>query len=340
MFLEVLRRRNPEFLRAAADLHIRGVVPANSYVLDLDAITANARALSEEAARHGLMVFAMTKQAGRNPPFCAAVRAGGIAAAVAVDMADARAVRAAGIRLGHIGHLVQVPLHEAAKAASFEPGFWTVFGMAKAGEAAAASEGGSRVQELLLRIHADGDRFSEAHRGGFPADGILRAADDVDRLAGARFAGVTSYPAMLFSERDAAAVPTHNLATLSRAATLLRHAGRTPHVNAPGATSTVLLAKLAAAGATQVEPGHALTGTTPLHAIRDDLPEVPAAAYLTEVSHLHGGRAYASVAGSMSTRSSLPTGFAPWWCRAGTSIPPSSPTRTCRRRPRSTTTPR
>ena len=113
-----------------------------------------------------------------------------------------------------------------------------------------------------------------------------------DRLAGARFAGVTSYPAMRFSERDAAVVPTHNLATLSRAATLLRNAGRTPHVNAPGATSTVLLAKLAAAGATQVEPGHALTGTTPLHAIRDDLPEVPAAAYLTEVSHLHGGRAY------------------------------------------------
>jgi predicted amino acid racemase len=53
-----------------------------------------------------------------------------------------------------------------------------------------------------------------------------------------------------------------------------------------------MLAQLAEAGTTQVEPGHALTGTTPLHAIRSDLPESPAAAYVTEVSHLHGGRAY------------------------------------------------
>jgi predicted amino acid racemase len=40
-----------------------------------------------------------------------------------------------------------------------------------------------------------------------------------------------------------------------------------------------------------VEPGHGLTGTTPLHAVAD-CPELPAALYLTEVSHQHGGRAY------------------------------------------------
>jgi predicted amino acid racemase len=43
---------------------------------------------------------------------------------------------------------------------------------------------------------------------------------------------------------------------------------------------------------TQVEPGHALTGTSPLHAVADDLPEIPAACYLTEVSHTYGGRAF------------------------------------------------
>lgn len=40
-----------------------------------------------------------------------------------------------------------------------------------------------------------------------------------------------------------------------------------------------------------MEPGHGLTGTTPLHAA-GDLPERPAMLYLTEVSHLHQGRAY------------------------------------------------
>ena len=51
------------------------------------------------------------------------------------------------------------------------------------------------------------------------------------------------------------------------------------------------MAALAEGGATQVEPGHGLTGTTPLHA-RVDLPERPAMLYLTEVSHFHQGRAY------------------------------------------------
>ena len=49
--------------------------------------------------------------------------------------------------------------------------------------------------------------------------------------------------------------------------------------------------RLADAGATQVEPGHGLTGTTPLHAV-EDLPELPAVVYVSEVSHLHGGDAY------------------------------------------------
>ena len=48
---------------------------------------------------------------------------------------------------------------------------------------------------------------------------------------------------------------------------------------------------LAEAGATQVEPGHGLTGTTPLHAL-EDLPEIPAVVYVSEVSHLHRGEAY------------------------------------------------
>ena len=48
----------------------------------------------------------------------------------------------------------------------------------------------------------------------------------------------------------------------------------------------MLLDVLAEAGATQVEPGHGLTGTTPPHAL-DDLPELPAVVYLSEVSHHH-----------------------------------------------------
>jgi predicted amino acid racemase len=292
MFLSPLRRRNPEFLRAAAGLHASGSIPANSYVIDLDAVTANAQVMAQAAAGLGLTVFAMTKQMGRNPHFCRAVMAGGIDASVAVDMQCARATLAAGMRLGHLGHLVQVPGHEAAEAAAMDPAFWTVFSPDKAAQAAAASQAAGRVQDVLLRIHAPGDTFYLGHQGGFEADDVVAAADFVDGLDGARCAGITTFPALLFSAAEDRVEPTHNLATLASAAAALAATGRQVQVNAPGTTSSAMFGPLAAAGATQVEPGHGLTGTTPLHARHDELPELPAVCYVTEVSHEYGGRAY------------------------------------------------
>ena len=140
MFLDVLRRRNPALVEAAIALHQAGRIPANCYVLDLDAVADNARAFRQRADALGLTVFAMTKQVGRNSGFCRALGRGGIDRAVAVDMACARALRAAGMRVGHLGHLVQVPHFEAdAAARDIAPDYWTVFSGAKASEAADAA---------------------------------------------------------------------------------------------------------------------------------------------------------------------------------------------------------
>ena len=109
MFLDVIRRRNPRLIEVAIALHQAGRIPPNAYVIDLDAVEANARLMRQRCDRLGLRVFAMTKQVGRNPDFCRAVMAGGIDAAVAVDMDCARSIRRAAMKLGHIGHLVQVP---------------------------------------------------------------------------------------------------------------------------------------------------------------------------------------------------------------------------------------
>src|SRR5262245_40098409 len=100
MFLEVLRRRNPKLIEQAIALHQAGRIPANSYVIDLDQVEANARAIRQVADRAGLKVFAMTKQMSRSPSFCAAVARGGISKAVAVDMEDARACRRARLAVG------------------------------------------------------------------------------------------------------------------------------------------------------------------------------------------------------------------------------------------------
>ncbi|MDV3125303.1 alanine racemase [Mycobacterium sp. 21AC1] len=292
MFLDPLRRRNPGLLAAAVQLHQTGELPPNTFVLDLDAITANAAAIADEAAKHRLTVYAMTKQLGRNPDACAAIVAGGITAAVAVDVDCARATTAAGMELGHVGHLVQIAGADADNVADMRPAHWTVFSEHKAAEAGAAAARRDRRQALLARIYAPGDEFYPGHEGGFDAADILRVADRLDALPGAEFAGITTFPALLFDAQSGTLRDTHNLRTLEQAAAVLAGRGRKIQINGPGTTSAVALAQLAAAGVTQVEPGHALTGTTPLHAVRSDLPEVPAVCYLTEVSHSYGGRAY------------------------------------------------
>ncbi|MCK7613610.1 alanine racemase [Roseibium sediminicola] len=293
MFLDTLIRRNPAFIEAAMALHQQGKIPANAYVLDLDAVENNARLFQNEASRHDLKTFAMTKQVGRHSGFCQAVMKGGIDRSVAVDMACAVACDRAGLKTGHLGHLVQVPRQEAAfAAAQLQPDYWTVFSDEKAAEAASAAKAAGRTQQLLARIQTEGDTFYRGHEGGFAAEDVVEVAARLDALDGGAFAGITTFPALLFDLDTRKVKPTPNLATLGRAAEALAKAGRSSiEINAPGTTSSAVLAALAEAGATQCEPGNGLHGTTPLHAV-EDLPEDPAVLYLSEVSHHHGGKAY------------------------------------------------
>ena len=291
MFLRSLLDRNPRFVHAAVKLHQAGAIPANSYVLDLDAIEANSLALCTRARMLGLTVYAMTKQIGRAAGALAAMSAGGVDGFVAVDMACARPIIRNGHRLGHLGHLVQVPRAEAAEAATMAPGYWTVFSANKAAEAAAAARASGRTQRMLLRVFDPGDTFYPGHEGGVLLDDLRSAVDGIAALDGAEFAGLTTFPAMLFDEQRGSVAATRNVETLARAAELVRGHPACPaqlEMNLPGTTSTEVLGLLAASGATQVEPGHGLTGTTPLHAVRD-LPEQPGVLYLSEVAHIHQG---------------------------------------------------
>ena len=197
----------------------------------------------------------MTKPMGRNASFCRAVKRGGIAKTVAVDMECARAVHRAGMEEGHIGHLSQIPKHEADAAAASSPDYWTVFDFEKATEAGDASRKRDRVQPLIARIRAGGDRFYRGHEGGFPASDVVEVAHALDRTLGGRFAGITTFPALLFDRESRKVRPTPNLETLRRAAESLAKAGRRHfEINAPGTTSSATLQALAEAGATQMNP--------------------------------------------------------------------------------------
>ena len=292
MFLSRLQEQNSQFARTVIDLHQNGDLPPDTYVLDLDTLGSNAAALCAEAHRLGLDVVAMTKQFGRNPIALDCLRANGVDSFVAVDMTCARAIDRAGQPLGNIGHLVQIPRHQAAEAAAYAPQSWTVFSDIKATEAAAAAHSLGRTQNLLARTYGTGDLVIDTHAGGFAAEDIEAVAGHLDALDGARFAGLSSYPALVFDRDKHRVVPTPNLATLHSSVQRLNAAGWTKLVvNAPGETSTATLSMLADGGATQVEPGHGFTATGAYHAF-EDLPERPAMLYLTEVSHLDADTAY------------------------------------------------
>ena len=291
MFLRSLRERNPRLVQAAIELHQAGEIPASSCVLDLDAIESNTAGLCGQARRLGLTVYAMTKQLGRAPGALAAMDAGGVDGFVAVDMACARPIVANGHRLGHLGHLVQVPRAEAAEAAGLEPDYWTVFSESKAAEAAAAARSRARHQRLLVRVFAGGDEFYPGHEGGVALEDLAAMIDRIAGMDGVEFAGLTTFPALLFDASTGGARLTPNVETLARAAEIARRhpaCGDRLEINAPGTTSTEVLGLLASSGATQVEPGHGLTGTTPLHAVQE-LAECPAVLYLSEVAHIHQG---------------------------------------------------
>lgn len=292
MFLQSLLHKNPAFVEAVVALHQSGSIPANSYAIDLDAISANTSHLMGEARALGLTVYAMTKQLGRAPGVLDAMTGAGVDGYVAVDMGCARPIAANGHHLGHIGHLVQVAASEAGEAMAMQPDYWTVFSPNKATEASAAAARIGRVQDLLVRVFAPGDEFYSGHEGGIPLEDLPAMIGHIAGLPGVRFAGLTTFPALLFDPATGRARTTPNMATLTRAAeSVQQHRGEDQEIlqiNAPGTTSTAVLAQLAEAGATQVEPGHGLTGTTPLHAV-DDLPEQPAVCYVSEIAHIHQG---------------------------------------------------
>lgn len=291
MFLNRIIERNPALIKTAVELHQSGRIPANCFLLDLDTMRDNARIMKTEADRLGLKVFAMTKQFGRNPAAMRALKEAGITHCVCVDMADARRVHEAGLGIGHLGHLVQVPFAETTAAADMRPLYWIVYSMEKAREISAALPKGYE-QNIMLRIYADADTFYTGHEGGFPASEVVNVAREIDATPGLRFAGISTFPTQLFDEKEGVVAHTRNYETLKKAAAKLRAAGwEHIEINSPGTTSAHLFEELAATGTTQVEPGHGLTGTTPIHAIKD-MAESPAMCYVSEVSHFHGERGY------------------------------------------------
>jgi predicted amino acid racemase len=295
MYLQRLLERNQRLLETALELHQSGRIPPNTWVIDLDTIAHNASVLAAEARRLGLTTYVMTKQHGHNPYVTLTALAQGLYKTVAVDMPGALLLRRYGVSIGHMGHLNQVPRHHMADAVALRPDVITVYSLERARwiDETAAAQG--VTQDLLIRVHAEGDLFFDGQEGGFAEATVPAVARAIEALEHVRLVGVTAFPCVVYNT-DPATPPalSPNADTVARCAATLRDLGfDLTQINMPGNTSVLTMPMLAQHGATHVEPGHGLLGTTPNHAFVDGLPEAPSYVYVSEISHHVGDRGYA-----------------------------------------------
>jgi predicted amino acid racemase len=294
MFLDTTLDRNAALIRAALRLHRDGLIPPNSFVVDLDAVAENARLVRQAADTAGLSLYFTTKQIGFNPILARCVVEAGIEKAIAIDTQEAFALSRHNIRIGHVGHLVQTPYHMIGRMLELEPEVFTVFGVEKARQISEVAARDQRDVQLLLRVVSEEDFKFPGQEGGIPLDSLLDKASTIMELTNVRIVGVTAFPCLELDNSSKKLVPTNNFHTILRAAEMLeKKLGiHIEQINAPGNTCVNAMETLASMGATHGEPGHGLTGTTYLHAYPGQT-ERPAVVYVSEISHKCGGTACA-----------------------------------------------
>jgi predicted amino acid racemase len=292
MFLDMTIQRNPNLITAAAHMHRQGLIEPNSYVLDVEAITRNARAIKEQADRYGICLYYMTKQFGRNPGVAKLIEGTGITKAVAVDVEEAKTLYKNGLTIGHVGHLVQVPTGDLTEVLAMEPEVITCFSLEKAKQLAEKAQETGRNQAVLLKVVGKDDFIYPGQAGGIRIEDLKVTAQGIMKFSTIQIIGVTSFPCLLFDDASGEFKPTPNLQTLAAAKQILTGLGiKVTQVNGPSGTSCATIPLLAQSGITHGEPGHALLGTTPLHA-RSIQPEIPALVYVSEISHLGEGKTF------------------------------------------------
>jgi predicted amino acid racemase len=306
MFVDMTLKRNEGLIRAAMLLHQRGEIPANTYVIDADGLMHNARVLSETADRHDMKLYYMTKQIGRGGYAGKLIEQNGIKQAVAVDIDEAYALSEAGCSIGNIGHIVQPSKSQWGDVLrQIKPEVVTLFSLERAVQLSEAALALGHVQDVILRVIRPGDAIFPGQFGGFLLHELEQLLPELQKLGGIRIVGVTSFPVLQINAENTDFDFTSNLETLLAAVEALEsHGIEVKQVNAPSATSCYTIPLLKRHGVTHGEPGHALTGTTPLHAYNDQLAEIPSIVYVSEISHMDDEYAY-TIAGGFYARSHM-----------------------------------
>ncbi len=292
MFLNKMIERNSKLIETSFQLHQMGKILPDSYVVDMDTLLENAKLILDEGRKYHIDQYFMLKQLGRNPIIAQELMKLGFKGAVVVDFKEALVMMKHHIPICNVGHLVQMPKQQVQKLVDYGCDYFTVFSMEKVREIDQAARRANRVQKLLLKVVGSDDMIYSGQTAGFRLEELENIAEQIKQFDHVSIEGVTSFPCFLYSENEKKITPTNNLNTLLKAKEILKHKGiEIKNVNAPSATSVFTIKEMRKYPVNSCEPGHGLTGTTPMHA-KQDCGEVPCVVYVSEVSHNFDGHAY------------------------------------------------
>lgn len=312
MFLKNLMKKNSELLEVAISWHQSGLIPPNTWLLDLDTIYENAKVISTNAKKENLQTYFMTKQIGRNPFAVKAALHAGIDKTVAVDITCAKQLHRYQIPIGHIGHLSQVPKHLNKVILEMNPDVVTLYSLTSAEALNSAAKEKNVIQNVLIKVADHDGLFLPGQESGIMIHELHAFVTEILEMKHLKIVGVTAFPCITYNNWITEDMSlTTNTKAITRAVKILENDFhlKVSHINMPGNTSSETMKLFKEIGATHVEPGHGITGTTPEHIYNPEAKENPALVYVSEISHLFNNKAYAFGGGLYVCMGGGPLGY-------------------------------
>ncbi len=292
LFIEKTLKKNPELIECSMKYICEGIIRPDTYVIDVDTLVKNAESMLNEAKENNIKLYFMTKQIGRNPYISRLLTNLGYEGAVCVDYKEAQILIDNGIKIGHVGHLVQIPKMLIKDILMGDPDIITVFTYEKAKEISKIALQMGKTANIMLKIIDEKDLIYPSQEGGFLLDNLEDEAIKIMKLDNIKIKGITSFPCFLFNKEEKSVTATNNTLTLIKGKQKLNKIGINDlQVNMPSNTSFDTIKKIANLGGTHGEPGHSLTGTIPALET-EEIKEKPAMVYASEISHCYKNSSY------------------------------------------------
>lgn len=291
LFLKRLLDTNKAFVDASLDLYKKGLILPDSYCIDVDIFLENAKNILNEAKKYNINLFYMLKQVGRNPYLAKKLEDLGYKGAVCVDFKEVEVMMKNNLKLCNIGHLVQIPKNMLSRVIEYGVEIITVYSYDMIKEISNIALSLNKTQDIMLRILDENSEIYPGQEAGFSVNEVKELIPKLKDLKGVKLNGITSFPCFLYSPDEKCIKETNNLFSVLEVNEFLKNQNLyVKHINLPSVSTVENIKKIYSYGGTDAEPGHALTGTTPLNI--DSGVEIPAYLYISEISHVFKNNSY------------------------------------------------